>query len=75
MNNFYPQNPILIRQYQYPQDIERAVYNYKRYINDISIRNYNQKQKDYAYLKALNIYNKWKPKNEKLWNEIFKAVN
>jgi len=59
---------VLIRQYSHPNCIEEAIYNYIKYIEDITLRNYNENQIDTACKYAFNIIHKWYLPNNNIWN-------
>ena len=65
-----PLPPVLIRHYGEPQYLEKAIYNYIRYIEDIKLRNYDERQIDTACEYAVNIMKIWYlPNNIKIWND------
>ena len=70
VNNDPPLPPVLIRHYAEPQYLEKAIYNYIRYIEDIKLRNYDERQINTACKSAFNIMKIWYlPDNIKIWND------
>ena len=70
VENNFPLFPVLIRHYAEPQSVEHAIYIYTRYIEDINIKKYNEKQIIAVCKTAVSIMKKWyTPNNINIWNE------
>ena len=61
---------VLIRHYGEPLYLEKAIYNYIRYIEDIKLRNQDERQVNTACKCAVNIMKIWYlSDNIKIWND------
>ena len=70
VENDIPSPPVLIRHYSDPSYLEKAIYNYIRYIEDIKLRNYNELQINTVCKYAVNIMKHWYlPNNINVWND------
>ena len=65
-----PLPPVLIKHYAEPMFVEQAIYNYIRYIEDIKIKNYDERQINTVCKSAVNIMKNWYlPNNVNIWND------